>query len=315
MSAVESIKSILGPLFRSGKTAAALRLSVTLLLLFLVARTGADLTWQLGSPFLSKSRSLPAGQAPNQFSSATTKPAPKRLALPAEEIALFGQGAGVSPLPGGASADAAPPTTLNLMLKGVVAVRPMRRALAIIAERGDATEKLYSQGEEISPNVVIREIHPDRVIISRAGTMETLYMEGFEKPASRPSPAATKSGFRAAGDYIHPRGDGINWSINQGYWADKLADVPGLAREIGVEVYSENNQQKGYRLVAIQNSTLLNSLGLQPGDILLSVNGRAMSSVQEGLAAYQQIKSGGQVTVEINRNGQRETRVYNVSGG
>ncbi|HSH12238.1 MAG TPA: PDZ domain-containing protein, partial [Desulfurivibrionaceae bacterium] len=81
-----------------------------------------------------------------------------------------------------------------------------------------------------------------------------------------------------------------------------------------VEVYSENNQQKGYRLVAVQNSKLLNTLGLLPGDILLSVNGRAMSSIQEGLAAYQQVKSGGQVTIEINRNGRRETRVYNISG-
>lgn len=314
MSAAESIKSHLGNLFRSGKTAAALRLSFTVLLLFLVARAAADLTWQLGAPLLSKVRSLPAGQMPNQISSTTPKPAPKRVAPPAEEIALFGLGAGSSPLSGRASAEGAPPTTLNLMLKGVVAVRPMRRALAIIAERGASSEKLYSQGEEIAPNVVIKEIHPDRVIISRAGALETLFMEGFEKPSPMPGPAATKSGSRAADDYIQSRGDGINWSINQDYWADKLADVPGLAREVGMEVYSENNQQKGYRLVAVQNSALLKTLGLQPGDILLSVNGRAMSSVQEGLAAYQQIKSGGQVTIEINRNGRRETRVYHVSG-
>jgi len=90
--------------------------------------------------------------------------------------------------------------------------------------------------------------------------------------------------------------------------------VSGLTREVGVEVYSENSQQRGYRLVAVQNSKLLNNLGLLPGDILLSVNGRAMNSIQEGLTAYQQVKNGGQVTIEINRNGRRETRVYNVGG-
>lgn len=313
MSAAESIKSHLGNLFRSGKTQAALRFAVTLLLLFLLARTGADLTWQLGASFLSKGRTAAPGRLPSQISPTGPKPSQISPPPPAEEIALFGQAAGALSAAGG-QVEAAPVSTLNLMLKGIVAVRPMRRALAVIAERGSATEQLYSQGEEISANVVIREIHPDRVIISRAGVLETLFLEGFQKPAPTPGTASMATRARSGSDYIQPRGDGINWLIKQDYWEEKLADVPGLAREVGVEVYSENSQQKGYRLVAVQNSKLLNTLGLLPGDILLSVNGRAMNSIQEGLTAYQQVKNGGQVTIEINRNGRRETRVYNVGG-
>jgi general secretion pathway protein C len=313
MSAVESIKSHLGNLFRSGKTQAALRFSVTLLLLFLVARTGADLTWQAGASFLSKGRSAPPGQLPGQKAPAGPRTSQNRLPAATEEIALFGQAAGALS-PQGGLVETAPATNLNLVLKGIVAVRPMRRALAIIAERGSATEQLYSQGEEISGNVVIREIHPDRVIISRTGILETLYLEGFDKPAPTAGPVPRTAAPRAAGDYIQPRGDGINWQIKRDYWDEKLADVPGLAKEVGVEVYSENSQQKGYRLVAVQNSKLLNTLGLLPGDILLSVNGRAMNNIQEGLAAYQLVKNGGQVTVEINRNGRRESRVYNIGG-
>jgi general secretion pathway protein C len=313
MSVAESMKSHLGNLLGTGKTQAALRVSVTLLLLFLLARTGADLTWQLGATFLNKGRVAD----PSQLQSQVT-PLPQTLknrpTPPAEEIALFGQATETSSPPGGL-AEAAPVSTLNLVLKGIVAVRPMRRALAVIAERGGAAEKLYSQGEEISANVVIREIHPDRVIISRGATRETLFLEGFQDQSPKPGGAPMATNARAAAnDYIQPKGDGINWLINQDYWAERLADVPGLAREVGVEVYSENSQQKGYRLVAVQNSKLLNTLGLQPGDILLSVNGRAMNNIQEGLNAYQQVKNGGQVTIEINRNGHRESRVYNISG-
>jgi general secretion pathway protein C len=312
MSAAESIKSHLGNLFRSGKTGTLLRFAVTMLLVFLVARTSADLTWQLGASFLSRGRSVAPGQIPGQ--NAPAGPRTSQIHQPpAEEIALFGQAAGpLSPL--GGQVEAAPVSTLNLVLKGIVAVRPMRRALVVIAERGSATEQLYGQGEEISGNVVIREIHPDRVIISRAGILETLFLEGFKNPAPKPDSVARETRARANSDYIQPRGDGINWLIKQDYWDGKLADVPGLAREVGVEVYSENSQQKGYRLVAVQNSKLLNTLGLLPGDILLSVNGRAMNSIQEGLAAYQQVKNGGQVTIEINRNGRRESRVYNIGG-
>lgn len=312
MSVTDTIKSQLGNLLRSGKTETALRLSASLMLVFLLARTGADLTWQLGASLMSKGRSAGPGWVTGQISPTTTSAFQNRPAPPAEEIALFGQAVADLSAPG--EIETAPVSTLNLMLKGIVAVRPMRRALAVIAERGGAGEKLYSQGEEISANVVIKEIHPDRVIISRGAILETLFLEGFQKPASTQNSPATGTAARAAGDYIQPRGDGINWQIKQNYWEEKLADIPGLAREVGVEVYSENSQQKGYRLIAIQNSKLLNSLGLLPGDILLSVNGRPMNNIQEGLAAYQQIKSGGQVTVEINRSGRRESRVYNIGG-
>lgn len=313
MSAAESIKSHLGNLVGSGKAQAALRFSVTLLLLLLLARTGADLTWQLGASFLSKGRPATPGLLPDQIASVDRQTQKSRLTPPADEIALFGQAVGISPSAGG-QIEAAPISTLNLVLKGIVAVRPMRRALAVIAERGSATEQLYSQGEEISGNVVIREIHPDRVIISRAGVLETLFLEGLQDHAPKPGNAPKETRAMSGSDFIQPKGDGINWLIKQDYWGGKLADVPGLAREVGVEVYSENSQQRGYRLVAVPNSKLLSSMGLQTGDILLSVNGRAMNSAQEGLTAYQQVKNGGQITIEINRNGRRETRVYNVGG-
>lgn len=313
MSTAESIKSHLGNLFGSRKTQAALRFSVTLLLLTLLASTGADLTWQLGAAFLSKGRSAAPSQLQSQLAAVGLQTPRNPLPPPAEEIALFGQAAGSLSPPGGLI-EIAPISTLNLILKGIVAVRPMRRALAVIAERGSATEQLYGHGEEISGNVVIREIHPDRVIISRGGVLETLFLEGFQKNVSKPGTAPNETKAMSSSDYIQPKGDGINWLVKQDYWGGKLADVAGLAREVGVEVYSENSQQRGYRLVAVQNSKLLNTLGLLPGDILLSVNGRAMNSAQEGLTAYQQVKNGGQVTIEIIRNGRRETRVYSVGG-
>jgi len=314
MSAAEVAKYHLGNLFGSRKAQTAARFFITLLLLVLLARTGADLSWQLWGAVLSKSGPAPSSQFQGQVSSPSpTSPRPP-VSPPAEEIALFGHPPDALTSPGVENTGIPPASNLNLLLKGVVAVRPMRRALAIIAERGGAAEQLYGQGEEIAPGAVIREIHPDRIIVRRGSVLETLFLESLQPQAPKPPAAVAAQPSRAAGNYLQPKGDGINWLINRDYWTERLADVPGLAREVGVEVYSENNQQKGYRLVAVQNSKLLNNLGLQPGDILLSVNGRAMNNVQEGLAAYQQAKGGGQITIEINRNGRRESRVYNIGG-
>lgn len=312
MPTADFLKATLGGLFASRKTEKALRLLVTLALLLAVARTGADLTWQLSVPLLSKGRTAPAEKIASQIAPAQSQPV-ARATAPAEEIALFGL-AGVMPPPSASSSEAAPATNLNLILKGIIAVRPMRRALAVIAPRGGGAEQLYGQGEELPGSAVIKEIHPDKVIISRGSTLETLFLEVLENQAKNPGPAPTASRASVGGNSIRPRGDGINWQISQDYWQERLADVPGLAREVGVEIFKEGTQQKGYRLVAMQNSKLLTDLGLQAGDILLSVNGRPMHSVQEGLTAYQQIKNGGRITVEIDRAGHRETRTYNVGG-
>lgn len=313
MPTADFLKANLGRLIDSGKTEKALRLLVTLALILVVARTGADLTWQVTALLLNKGRAAGADKVTTSIASPLPQSA-RGQAAPAEEIALFGLAAGVLPAPGAASSEAAPASNLNLVLKGIIAVRPMRRALAVIAERGGATEQLYGQGEELPGSAVIREIHADKVIISRAGVLETLFLDGLPSPTTGKSPTPPSNRATAAGNNIRPRGDGTNWQINQDYWAERLADVPGLAREVGVEVYKENDQQKGYRLVSLPNGKLLTDLGLQAGDILLSVNGRAMNSVQEGLTAYQQIKNGGQITIEINRGGHHETRTYNVGG-
>lgn len=314
MRNAESIKSLLARLPGAGKGEALLRVSFTLLLALLIARTGAGLTWQLVTPLLGKRPTVAINALPEPLLAPPSGVGPN-LAHPAVEIALFGEAGGTAAPLESSPVENAPATTLNLLLKGVIAAQPMSRALAIIAEKGGNNEQLYGLGDKIPGGASIREIHVDRVIISRGGTLETLFLEGTQPtPANQGGAGRAELSLNPGGANISARGDGVNWRINQDYWEERLADLPGLAREVGVEIYTENNQQKGYRLISAQGSRLLTSLGLQAGDILLSVNGRAMNSVQDGLAAYQQIRSGGRVQVEINRNGRRESKVYNIDG-
>ena len=62
MPPADLLKATLERLFDSGKTAQILRLLVTLTLILVIARTGADLSWQLATPFLNKGRAASPGQ-------------------------------------------------------------------------------------------------------------------------------------------------------------------------------------------------------------------------------------------------------------
>ena len=67
----------------------------------------------------------------------------------------------------------APETRLRLELLGVFQTADTEKASAIIAEKGKEGE-LYRIGDSIPGNASLEEVYPDRVILRRAGRLETL---------------------------------------------------------------------------------------------------------------------------------------------
>ena len=53
---------------------------------------------------------------------------------------------------------------------------------------------------------------------------------------------------------------------------------------------------------------MVSTLGLQKGDVIRSVNGKPLDSVQAALAALQLIDTSSELTVELDRGGQSVTR-------
>jgi general secretion pathway protein C len=235
-----------------------------------------------------------------------------RVMVVTKETALFGRAGRVetSPVPLSMDILSAPPTSLSLELKGVIVAEPMSRALAAIAEKGSKKEKLYGVGDKVPGNGVITEILADRVILRRGGILETLMLLN-KKTAQNSNKISRRQ--RTSGGKITSRGDGVHWQIDNTYLNKRLADIPSLAREVGVEIYKENNVQKGYRLVSARGSKLLRDMGLQPGDILNEVNGLPMNSVHDGLTAYQGMRTAKEIRLVITRNGRRETRIYEIN--
>lgn len=293
-----------------------LRFLLCFVLALLLAQTFASITWKVVGGVYPDQATFGKGK----HRVATTLPAisiknsmNSRLPVLAEELPLFGKAEKINrSLPAVAGVSAAPETTLALILKGVITAEPRGRALAIIAEKGkEDEEKLYGIGEKIPGNAVVSEIFAGRIILRRGGVLETLIIQNEENGASVENIRDT----RAANSAIVNLGDGVHWQIDNSYLEQRLGDIPSLAKEVGVEVYKENNAQTGYRLVSARGSKLLRDMGLQPGDILHEVNGVKLDTIHAGLSVYQQMRSVKELRVVISRNGRRETRIYEVGNG
>lgn len=64
----------------------------------------------------------------------------------------------------------------------------------------------------------------------------------------------------------------------------------------------------GLRASYVKEGSVVSTLGLQKGDVIRSVNGKPLDSVQAALAALQLIGTSSELTVELDRGGQSVTR-------
>jgi len=102
---------------------------------------------------------------------------------------LFGTAQATAPVAG-----PAPETQLNLVLSAVFATEQPERGMAIIGESAQQT-KVYSTGDTIRPGIRLHAVYPDRVILDRSGSLETLALprRNLAMVMTPPRPRARRS--------------------------------------------------------------------------------------------------------------------------
>lgn len=288
-----------------------IRTGMVLLFITLAAKPAADLTWRLIGIGGDGNQMTAVSQSVKPYSERKLNGSVRRngqaATSSAADLHLFGKAGRITDSAPSEMPLDVPKTSLNLILKGVVAATPMDRALAVINEKGGKKEdELYGVGDKVMGMAEIREIYADRVILRRGGKLETLMLEESEDTG-----VVLKAD--RGNSVISDKGDGLNWNIASAYWNRQINDIPSLAKQVGVDIYRENNVQKGFKLLSSRGNKLLSDLGLQPGDVLYEVNGIKLTNAHNGLMAYQQIKGASQVTLKIGRNGRVMTRIYTIN--
>lgn len=171
------------------------------------------------------------------------------------------------------SAGPATVTSLNLKLYGVREDRATGRGSAIIA-LPDGAQRSFAVGEEIMPGVTLAAVGFDSVTINRGGTAEQIFLDqSTPAPAGQavPAPAAAAPApATAAPTQFQPRTNGGR--------VDGIVVNPG----------SDGGQA-------------LRAAGLEPGDVIVSVNGQRVSSLEQAQNLIR--ASGGEVALVVDRGG------------
>ena len=176
----------------------------------------------------------------------------------------------------GVQTQAAAVTSLQLTLFGTRIDEAQGRGSAIIAGP-DGVQKSVSVGEEVAPGVVLRSVAFDHVTLDRGGVSEDLFLPQSDGGTA---PVAV------------PAGGGAVPTPAAASAADLRADVTAIPRIDGGRVtgLTLRGQGKG----AFQ------AAGLQDGDVVTAIGGRAITSA----ADLEQLQNGQVSAVTIERGGQ-----------
>jgi general secretion pathway protein C len=263
---------------------------VSLFLLLAVAVLAARLTWQVIEPDVRPpvTMEIRAERAAPVAADARRSPLAGIAELP-----LFG----VPGEPVEAAPVVAPETRLRLRLLGLVTADTPDGGHAIIVENS-SPERLYAVGDTIGGGAArLHQIHVDRVILERDGGYETLRLPRADGTTG--GNVAAVETVRDASRAPPPAVEGP--SIQRSEW---LSDPERLLQTVRARPVIRDGVLYGLEVRPTRNARQFQQAGLQPGDVLTSVNGIPMSSIQDTDELFRDLSGQSRVDVVVERDGQ-----------
>jgi len=197
---------------------------------------------------------------------------------------------------------------------------------AILWANGMTLPKAFREKEEVEPGAFLSSVERDKVWLTRGGEREMLEIlpvgSKVRAPLSPPVPAqatVTPGATQAAGTSSPPAGEiRVNrladnrYSIDEAGVAQLTGNINQFMTQVRLIPFFEGNKSAGYRIAAIRPGTTFEQLGFQGGDVLQQVNGLDVSSPEKLYTIFQNLKDEKKVSVNILRQGQKNTLTYEI---
>lgn len=191
-------------------------------------------------------------------------------------------------------------TPLNLTLFGVTVNQASGGGSAIIAG-ADGVQTSYVVGQEIEGGAKLVGVAFDYVTVDRAGQREVLYLDQDRAKAAADASAAANAA-PAAGQGVVVMQPGsppppvpAPSALNAGLSPTSVRAGIGFApRAVGGQVTGVVVSPQG-------DGRIFRQAGLQPGDVIRSVNGQTISSAADLARLQSQLTPGARLTLGVER--------------
>jgi len=210
----------------------------------------------------------------------------------------------------GAAGDSMARSELHVKLLGTVVATPEAFSSALITDEEDPFPKGYSVGDKLYDREVVKIAKQTVRLERRDGQIEILTVD--DEITTSPGSAVASTGDGSDEGGVTETGEN-KFAVSKDLFDKYINDVEGISRMGRALLHrGPDGEFDGYRLSAIRRNTLADQLGIKNGDIIHSVNGENLTSVQAAMGAYNTMKSQSNFCFEITRRGSPMELCYDV---
>ena len=177
----------------------------------------------------------------------------------------------------------------ELRLRGTV-VSQGSASFAVVEQTGG--EALIEEGAEVAPGTMIADIQLGRIILKRGDQQETILVARDASPA----PPADKTADRVTEQEVYLDEVPLTWN-RPGKLNTQIRLIPAY----------QGGEPAGVKVLALHPKSLFARSGLQSGDWVQRLNGKAIHEPQQLIASWQGVESQASLTVNLIRNGKEMT--------
>jgi type II secretion system protein C len=202
--------------------------------------------------------------------------------------------------------------------------------LATIKNLKDQKTEVYRKGDPVPEDAVVNEVKIDRVILARNnGNLEELLLEaakekkkkkgsrGYKEALEDASPEDRRKQFEALREKAERRQPKVDLSdrikqvgdnefvIQKSAIDEALSNLNSIVTQARVipnfQGRGDERTVDGFRIYRIQPGSIFQYLGLQNGDVIKSINGDKMDSVEKGIQLMQALRNETSFSMDIER--------------
>jgi general secretion pathway protein C len=213
------------------------------------------------------------------------------------------------------------PSALPLTLVAIMyAPSPARQEwnMAVIHDEEQKTFGAFEVGAEVHGAKLV-SILDTRVYLENQGAEEFIDLLAPPKRAAAAPPRAAKPApTRPRDRFTQELERGIKkvgerrYEVRRSTLESVMGNLALLSRSARIVPDVRNGKPHGLRLVALRPNGPLAKIGLQKGDVIVSINGHDMTSPDKALALYGQLKSASQVALGLERGGKKVSQDYTI---
>lgn len=199
----------------------------------------------------------------------------------------------------------------NLVLAGT-AVGPEKMSYAVVMDKKAPSRRheIFTYGENVYNYGVLTKIESTFIEITRDNTTYTVKIPVKELMGNTSAnQAKSTSGLKSS--IARKVGEG-EYLLDRRKVRQSLENPEKILTDARLLPNFLNGRQEGFKISEVVNGGLYHSLGLRNGDIMLRINGLAISNPEVAIQAMSALRGMNNVNLDIIRNGNNMSMNYQI---